>query len=170
MTDAEEPAVAEMTDEAVPDQPEETEQPQEEPAADVGTSGTPGGQHMVEAGDNLWTISQDFYDTGKLWPNIYRVNLDHVPNPDYLSIGIDIQVPSLQGKPDQLTRQDSEGIAKGFLEAYLFYRDTDRRKALSYLWVVKKWNMDDVIAEYQTRIDAGDLDAVEAIEGVPRFR
>jgi len=175
VTEIVESADTEQVDKEVPDQtaadeqPEETEQPEEEPAAAVGTSGTPGGEYTVRAGEKLWTVSQVFYNRGRLWPNIYRVNLDNIPNPDLLSVGNKVQVPSLEGKPGNLTRKDMEAIAEGFIEAYLFYKKSDRRKALAYLWVVKKWNMDDVIGRYRERIEPSDLETVDNIEGSPLF-
>lgn len=169
-TDIKEPVVSEKVDKDVPIPPEETEQPESKPVIEDIKYGTPGGQHIVKPGEKLWTISLDFYNQGDLWPNIYRMNLTEIKNPDLLSIGNEIQVPSLQGKPGNLTQKDIEDIAEGFIEVYLAYKESDKGKALYYLWVVKKWNINEIIDKYSDRIDETDLKLVDKIEGYPHIK
>ncbi len=169
-TDIKEPVVSEKIDKDVPIPPEETEQPEIKPVIEDIKYETPGGQHTVKPGEKLWTISLDFYNQGDLWPNIYRMNLTEIKNPDLLSIGNEIRIPSLQGKPGNLTQKDIEDIAKGFIEVYLAYKKSDKEKALYYLWVVKKWNMNEIIDKYSERIDETDLKLVDKIVGYPHIK
>jgi len=158
-------------------QTEETAKPEEKPAAPAEEKpaaketppGIPGGSHTVKAGDNLWLVSQDFYGKGILWPNIYGSNSAEIKNPDLLLLGGVIDLPSLQGRLGSLTQQDKEEIAEGFLKAYLNYKERGKPKALYYLWVVKKWNMDTVIEKYKDKIDEKDLARVGGIDGHPRI-
>ncbi len=169
-TDVKEPVVTEKVVEDVPIKPEEAGQPEEKPVAEEIKMGTPGGQHTVKPGEGLWTISRDFYNQAYLWPNIYRVNLNKIKNPDLLSIGSEVQIPPLQGKPGNLTQKDIEEIAEGFIEVYLVYKKLGKKKALYYLWVVKKWNVTEVIDRFKDRIDETDLESVGKIEGYPRIK
>ena len=169
-TDINEPIVSEEVDKGVPIPPEKTEQPESKPVIENIKYETPGGQHSVKPGEKLWTISLDFYNQGDLWPNIYRVNLNEIKNPDLLSIGDEIKIPPLQGKPGNLTRKDIEEIAEGFIEVYLAYKKSDKGKALYYLWVVKKWNINEIIDKYSDRIDETDLKLVNKIEGYPHIK
>ena len=169
-TNINEPVVSEKVDKGVQIPPEKTEQPESKPVIENIKYETPGGQHSVKPGEKLWTISLDFYNQGDLWPNIYRVNLNEIKNPDLLSIGYEIRIPPLQGKPGNLTRKDIEEIAEGFIEVYLAYKKSDKEKALYYLWVVKKWNINEIIDKYSDRIDETDLKLVNKIEGYPHIK
>ena len=131
---------------------------------------TPGARHTVIPGDNLWKISSHYYTQGELWPNIYRANQNQIPNPDVLTPASKIQVPDLQGKPGAWTRKDVEDISTGFMEAYLFYKNRNKKKALDCLWVVQKWDATQVIAKYHSRINKNDLESVESIPGKPRIK
>ncbi len=164
------PAVSEKVKEQVTVQsqvPEKIEEPAIEEKIRIAT---PGGQHTVIPGDNLWKISSRYYTQGELWPNIYRANLDQISNPDILTPASLIQVPDLEGKPGAWTRKDVEDISAGFMEAYLFYKNRNKKKALDYLWVVHKWNATQIIAKYHSRINSNDLESVKNIPGTPRIK
>ena len=169
-TEIKEPVISEKVEKDIQIPPEETEQPETKPVIEEIKYETPGGQHTVKPGEKLWTISLDFYNQGDLWPNIYRMNLNVIRNPDLLLIGNEIIIPSLQGKPGNLTQKDIEDIAEGFIEVYLAYKESDNRKALYYLWVVKKWNINEIMDKYSDRIDETDLKLVDKIEGYPQIK
>ena len=169
-TEIKEPVVSEKVEKDIQIPPEETEQPETKPVIEEIKYEMPGGQHTVKPGEKLWTISLDFYNQGDLWPNIYRMNLNVIRNPDLLLIGNEIIIPSLQGKPGNLTQKDIEDIAEGFIEVYLAYKGSDNRKALYYLWVVKKWNIKEITDKYSDRIDETDLKLVDKIEGYPQIK
>ena len=169
-TEIKEPVISEKVEKDIQIPPEETEQPETKPVIEEIKYEMPGGQHTVKPGEKLWTISLDFYNQGDLWPNIYRMNLNVIRNPDLLLIGNEIIIPSLQGKPGNLTQKDIEDIAEGFIEVYLAYKESDNRKALYYLWVVKKWNINEIMDKYSDRIDETDLKLVDKIEGYPQIK
>jgi len=169
-TEIKEPVISEKVEQDIQIPPEETEQPETKPVIEEIKYEMPGGQHTVKPGEKLWTISLDFYNQGDLWPNIYRMNLNVIRNPDLLLIGNEIIIPSLQGKPGNLTQNDIEDIAEGFIEVYLAYKKSDKRKALYYLWVVKKWNINEIMDKYSDRIDETDLKLVDKIKGYPNIK
>jgi len=169
-TEIKEPVISEKVEQDIQIPPEETEQPETKPVIEEIKYEMPGGQHTVKPGEKLWTISLDFYNQGDLWPNIYRMNLNVIRNPDLLLIGNEIIIPSLQSKPGNLTQKDIEDIAEGFIEVYLAYKESDNRKALYYLWVVKKWNINEIMDKYSDRIDETDLKLVDKIKGYPNIK
>lgn len=96
-------------------------------------------QYTTRRGDNLWILAEGEYTNGLYWPNIYRVNVDLLPNPDLLRTGLEIGIPGLQGTPLRLTRQDSLNIANGYYEAYLAYRRAENPYARFYLWMSERY-------------------------------
>jgi nucleoid DNA-binding protein len=153
-------------------------QPSEEPQAETPPApaqpasgeraGTPGGTHLVETGDNLWGISTAFYKDAYLWPNILRVNLATVRNPDFLKQGLQIEVPGLQGKNGKWTTYDLEQIAEGYIHAYLLYHERDKMNAIHYLWVARNAN-EAVYNEFRDRINEADRLATLSIKGRSRY-
>ncbi len=96
-------------------------------------------QYTTRRGDNLWILAEGEYTNALYWPNIYRVNVDLLPNPDVLRTGLEIGIPGLQGTPLRLTRQDSLNIATGYYEAYLAYRRAENPYARFYLWMSERY-------------------------------
>jgi DNA-binding protein HU-beta len=128
---------------------------------------TPGGVHSIQSGDKLWTIARDYYKQSYLWPNIYRVNLDKLENPDALVLGKSLKIPPLQGTASSLTKKDKKDIAEGFVEVYLIYKKMGKEKAQYYLWVVNKWEAQEVLDKYRERIAAEDMELIGKLEGAP---
>jgi len=118
--------------------------------------GTPGGKHTVKAGDKLWNLSQSFYRDAYLWPNIYRVNDEKIPNPDILDLGNSIIVPPLEGTINSLTNTDSVNIASGFYMTYQAYKRSGNKWAKYYLWVCKKYS-EKVFNEKKVQSDQVDV-------------
>jgi nucleoid DNA-binding protein/nucleoid-associated protein YgaU len=102
---------------------------------------TPGGDHAIVRGDKLWNLSEVFYKDAYLWPNIYRVNDESIPNPDILVIGEIVTIPPLEGTFRNLTANDSVNIAVGFYKAYEAYKRYGNQWAKYYLWVCKKYDL-----------------------------
>lgn len=132
------------------------------PANDTAPVGTPGGVHQVQRGDSFWGISSDRYRDPFLWPNIFRVNLTRVRNPDVLQSGIEVTVPPLQGNAQQLTAQDNRDVATGYLHAYKAYKRRGDLKAAYYLWVAELRDPL-VVQENVAGIDAKDLAFIRAL-------
>lgn len=66
----------------------------------VSETGTPGvlahaRTHVIEKGDTLSNISQDYYGTSKHWKKIFEANRDVIPAPEKLYIGKEIVIPAL---------------------------------------------------------------------------
>jgi len=51
--------------------------------------------YEVKKGDFLWKISNkpEFYGKGRLWPLIYRYNMDKIKDPDLIQIGWKLKIP-----------------------------------------------------------------------------
>ena len=131
-------------------------------------TGTAGGTYSVSAGDNLWGISVSFYGNEYLWPNIYKENMGKIKNPDILTTGLKISVPSLEGANGSLTSNDLESIAEGYMQIYFTYRKSGNEKAVYYLWAAKKASLP-VYNKYIDNIDPSDSEAIGAINGRLQF-
>jgi len=78
-----------------------------EPAPDVGpvsapanptpvpqtTTNTPAGTYVVQQGDTLWSISNQFYGRGDRWPVIYDANRDKIQDPGLIQPGWQLVIP-----------------------------------------------------------------------------
>lgn len=160
---------AEMADaaaetETVQEAPAETQEPVEAikpgvetPVAKAQPPNVQASQHKVEYGQCLWTLSEDYYQQGEFWPNIYRANLNHIENPDLIIAGSDLLVPALEGQPGHRTEKDMEDIATGYMEVYLSCKKFGRPDAIAYLAVVCKWEAKAVLDRYKDKIIAEDL-------------
>lgn len=131
-------------------------------------AGTTGGTYSVSSGDNLWGISADFYNDEFLWPNIFKENMSKIKDPDILTAGLEIDVPSLEGTKGSWTSHDLEAIAEGYMQTYFIYKELRNENAVYYLWVAKKTSL----AVYNKHIDKvtqSDIDVIASIKGDIRF-
>ena len=159
-----EPIVTEKVEQVVEEQALVVEPIEEEPVEVQKPIGTPGGQQTIIAGDNLWTISQLYYNKADFWSNIYRVNLIEIENPDNLAVGSIIQVPSLEGKVGSLTHNDSANIAEGNIRAYLVYKKLNKTSAKNYLWVASLYDVDNKLSQFSDEIDKEDLNLIKGMK------
>lgn len=132
--------------------------------------GTPGGQYIVKPGDKLWNLAQDYYNEAYLWPNIFRVNLDKIKNPDTMVTGIEVKIPPLEGKFGSLTEKDIKEIAEGYVQVYLVYKQIGKEKAYYYLWVTKCCDIPDLINQFRDKIDEADINLITGIGGSPGIK
>lgn len=49
--------------------------------------------HVIASGDNLSSISKDYYGTSVRWNEIYEANRDVLADPDSLSVGTRLRIP-----------------------------------------------------------------------------
>jgi hypothetical protein len=131
--------------------------------------GIPGGVCTVQPGNSFWSIAQSFYMDPYLWPNIFRANSDVVLNPDRLKVGLPIHVPSLEGTPGSLSKNDLVNIIDGYMQVYLAYNRLGKGNARYYLWVANQYRMPQVWQKYEDRIEESDRDYVLRIKGSPRL-
>ena len=54
--------------------------------------------HVVQKGDSLYSISTEYFGTGKYWKAIYEKNKDVIKNESALSVGWKIKIP----KPEEI--------------------------------------------------------------------
>jgi nucleoid-associated protein YgaU len=57
-------------------------------------------QHVVQRGENLWTISKLYYGSGRFYRALWKANSDQVKAPELLYVGTTIRVPP----PEDLDR------------------------------------------------------------------
>ncbi|NVM25437.1 MAG: HU family DNA-binding protein [Desulfobacterales bacterium] len=134
------------------------------------SAGKPGGVHNVRQGDSFWTIAKVFYADPYLWPNIFRVNVEVVDNPDALEVSTTIHVPPLEGTVGGLSQKDIMNIIDGYMQVYLAYRRLNKTNAPYYLWVAKQYNVQEVLDRYEDRIYASDRDFILRIKGSARIK
>lgn len=91
--------------------------------------------HMIQSGDNLWAIAEEYYGDPYLWPLIYERNKDLIANPDILLPGSNVFIPALEGSAAKLEKSDIEGLAKGNALAYLVYSQNNTPGAQDFLKV-----------------------------------
>lgn len=52
--------------------------------------------HEVEKGDNLWNLSDKYYNDHFLWPKIYHKNRDRIDNPNLIYPGWNLAIPEIK--------------------------------------------------------------------------
>lgn len=129
-----------------------------------------GTEYIIKTGESLWTLSTSKYSDPYFWPYIYRVNLEIINNPDLLENGLTILAPDLEGTIDNLSLRDRKYLADGYIQAYLTYRKTGKRKAILYLWVADQLNTPEVIKKYYAEIRKSDLDIIAKVKGTSKIK
>jgi nucleoid-associated protein YgaU len=51
--------------------------------------------YTVKQGDSLWKIAVQFLGNGVKWPYIYRLNSDVIKDPNLITIGMVLKIPSV---------------------------------------------------------------------------
>jgi len=128
-----------------------------------------GTEHIIKAGESLWTLSMSKYSEPYFWPYIYRVNLEIIKDPDLLENGLTILAPDLEGTIDNLSLRDRKYLADGYIQAYVTYRKLGRRKAILYLWVADQLNVPEVMKKYDAEIRKSDLNIISKVKGTSRI-
>jgi DNA-binding protein HU-beta len=142
--------------------PEQQEQQEQQPdqaklTAKTETNSKAGGTRRVRRGDNLWLLADQYYQNPYFWPNIYRVNLSKIENPNLIIAGRQIEIPAFEGVPENLTRTDSTNLAKGYFEVYKYFSGRKSIRAKYYLWATHSFNPV-VIHDNRAEIADSDLD------------
>ncbi len=126
-------------------------------------------RHDILKKDNLWRISDYFYGSPYLWPNIYRGNYTKLKTPDLILIGDVIVIPALEGKLGTLTQGDLTDISAGYLLVYFDYLKAAKSDARDYLWVASRlMNLTD--SDRASDINPDDLRIISTIKGEVRFK
>lgn len=133
-------------------------------------TGFPGDQHEVTIRDNLWDLSNHYYNKSCLWPIIFKANRVTIKHPDTLISGIIIQIPPLESKTGSLTERDIKEIAEGYLQVYLVYKQTGMDNFQYYLWVAENCNVPELIDQFGDKIDKSDLELIADIQGFSEIK
>lgn len=124
-----------------------------------GPADKPGYTQSVIKGNTLWMISKAFYADPYLWPNIFRVNLNVINDPDVLEVGTIIYAPPLEGTAQNLTSNDIMNIADGYFQVYLAYNRLGKKNAPLFLRVARQFNVHQVSARHENKIGKDKLDS-----------
>lgn len=117
-----------------------------------GPADKPGCTQAVIKGDTLWMISKAFYADPYLWPNIFRVNLSVINDPDVLEVGTLIYAPPLEGTAEYLTPNDIMNVSDGYFQVYLAYNRLGKKNAPLFLHVARQFNVHQISARYENKI------------------
>jgi len=110
--------------------------------------------HSIAGGESLWTIAENFYGDPYLWPMIYAENSTILQNPNQIISGANLELPVLSD-PDNLTQEDSENIARGYLAVYDWMVQTQQENAREFLWAAGSFSMD-ILQQASDRVDEAD--------------
>jgi nucleoid-associated protein YgaU len=66
-------------------------------------------RHVVQSGENFWTISRDYYGSGRYYKALWSANRQKVAKIDQLHVGDSIRIPAMESLDKSLI--DSSGIA-----------------------------------------------------------
>lgn len=71
--------------------------------------------HVVESGENFWTISRIYYSSGRYYKALWKANSKLVPSPEKLAVGMTIRIPPPEALdrslilPAQVNQRSDEG-------------------------------------------------------------
>jgi len=123
--------------------------------SDVQNSDTELMEYQVSAGESLWTIAEKVYGDSYLWPLIYSNNQDQISNPNALSNGINLNVPTISS-PDNLSKTELDQVAVGYLSVYEWTQSNKPEQAKYFLWAVGNFSSD-ILAQASNRVNTNDL-------------
>ncbi len=79
--------------------------------------------HSVEKGDTLWDLSEHYWQSRHLWPDLYDWNADAIDDPDQLQISTSLRVPESLMRNATLSDRAREHLLDAYVVAYQAYRD-----------------------------------------------
>lgn len=68
-------------------------------------------KHTVQSGENFWTISRDYYGSGRYYKSLWAANRSEVAKIDQLHVGESIRIPAMEYLDKSLI--ETVGVAKG---------------------------------------------------------
>lgn len=111
--------------------------------------------HSVSAGESLWTIAQNQYDNPYLWPLIYSANEDDLNNPNQLTTGGNLQIPTLDD-PNNLSQSEKEKVALGYISVYDWILKNQPDNARYYLWAAGSFSQE-ILRDASDNVNEADL-------------
>ncbi len=79
--------------------------------------------HSVESSDTLWDLSENYWGSRHLWPDLYEWNSDSIDDPDHLQIGTSLRIPESLMQNATLGERAREHLMDAYVVAYQAYRD-----------------------------------------------
>ncbi len=79
-----------IPDLTTPTSPAEAPRERAEPAAPAAEAPR---THTVASGDTLYSLAARYYNDGNQWQKIYAANESRIPNPDVLTVGVELIIP-----------------------------------------------------------------------------
>lgn len=122
--------------------------------------------HVIENGDRLWDLSDEFYKNAFFWPYLYKINQAVIPNPDWLTPGASIAAPALAGNLKAMSAEQRQVLADGYMQAYFNYRKRGHENAYTYLWAAEKIGGETLINTYKSQIAISDLNRLKDMRHV----
>jgi len=86
----------------------------------------------------------------------HKANRNKINNPDKVKIGKVVNLPTLYGRPDALTKQDKHNIAMGYYYNYLYHKGKGNPYAYFSLIGVEKYDAN-ILIEYKEEIEYSDV-------------
>lgn len=111
--------------------------------------------HQVQSGESLWTIAERELGDPYLWPLIFEQNLELISNPNRLTAGINLTIPSVQN-PEELTDSENESVAMGYLAVYNWAQNSSPDQAKFFLWAAGSFSPE-ILERESDRINSQDL-------------
>jgi hypothetical protein len=93
----------------------------------------------VSEGKRYFQLAREAYGNPFLWVLIFDANKEKSPNPDILVSGTDVIIPRIEGKPYNLTRNDSLAVSKGYTAVYEYYQGRNDPRAEEFFHVAEKY-------------------------------
>lgn len=126
------PAPAPAPDPAPPPAPEPATRPDREVPADRDVMTV----HVSERGDTFFGLAQSYWGDETLWPDLYLLNRDAYPDPDFIRPGQRVTIFRPLGDTDGFSVGEKRRLADAHLEVYQIYRqfaesELDRGRRLS---------------------------------------
>lgn len=116
-------------------------------------------QHQITHGESLWRLSRKYFQDPLLWPHIFQANASTINDPDHLAEGGSIIIPTLEGSPDKLSRQDRHNIAEGYYLTYEHYKKIGRHEAFFALLEAKRYD-NSVVEEHRRLLHLSQVEEI----------
>ena len=97
------------------------------PSTNSNTSKPNGNLYIVKAGDNLESISKQFYGTIDYWSDIYAANVNTIDDPDWIYPGMQLTIPEYSKTIRHWVVQEGDSL---WSIAARFYSDSNQWKRI----------------------------------------
>lgn len=112
-------------------------------------------EYEIQQGESLWSIAEAAYGNPYLWPAIYQLNLDTIDDPNRISSGQNIVIPSIQDA-ENLTGSEQEMVAEGYISIYNWALSEQPDQSRYFLWAAGSFSPD-ILDKYNDQVDAQHL-------------